>query len=66
MALVDFALPIIIALGFSALWHTSLIISMADRESSTSRNLSLFVAAIIFIANVSGLMWIAAASGIAK
>jgi heme/copper-type cytochrome/quinol oxidase subunit 4 len=65
MALLDFALPIIVALGFSTLWHASLIMSMINNESSTSRNVSLFVAITIFVANVAGLMWIAAASGIA-
>ena len=65
MAIVDFALPIIVALGFSTLWHTSLIMSIVNRESDTNRNVALFVAITIFVANVAAIMWVAAASGIA-
>lgn len=64
MKLVDFALPVIILLGFSTLWHTSLILSMASNPSSASRNFSLAVAMVIFVANVSAAMWIISAIGL--
>jgi hypothetical protein len=39
--------------------------SIVNRESDTNRNVALFVAITIFVANVAAIMWIAAASGIA-
>lgn len=66
MRLVELAVPVVIGLGFTSFWHASLIMSMADQESSPSRNVSMVIASIIFVSNVSAMMWMLSAIGVFK